>query len=359
MAVGEVPNAAFCNWRRNLAQRTGRYALIVDDLTFRADSQNMKVKTTWQVTGGGWSPKLRAVRVPADKNASTGDFELHSCDVQEAGGGRVVTMAWDGAVKKDQHRLAFYLIGETPAGSPGSVACVRIADNAAALALPQPALAVVGERGQTKGELVVVAADHVFGHAMTGAGMGSPLVSSDVPVEFDWDFAGGVVNVVAEKETTLILSLAASDNLRLDGEPAKAPFEGGACRTRLPAGRHVISGALPAADVGSALSAALEGLLVKGQELRAEAITEAGQTVEPTAAEMPVVLTASVGGKVVKMITIGSDEDGQLAVAVGNTVHLLDSKGEVVRKLQADANIACSAGGASRNYSWPVAWTRR
>ena len=339
VAVGEVPNAAFCNWRRTLSQRTGRYALVVDDLTFRTDSQNMKVKTTWQVTGGGWNPKLRAVRVPAGGNATSGDFELHSCDLQEAGGGRVVTMAWDGPVEKDQHRLAFYLIGQTPADSPGSVACVRIANNAAALALPRPTLAVAGEYGRINGELVVVAADHIFGHAVTEAGIDSPLVLSDVPVELDWDFSSGVVNVVAAKGTTLALSLAPTDELQRNGEPAKAPFAGGICRTHLPAGRHVITGASPATDVSSALSTALEGLLADGRKLRAEALAAAGQTVAPTAAELPAVLTCQVGGKVVEMITTASAEGTLLAVVEDNTIHLLTAQGEEVRKLQTDAKI--------------------
>ena len=46
-AVGEVPGTPFCNWRRSLAQRIGQYALIVDDLTFRTDSRNMCVSTSW------------------------------------------------------------------------------------------------------------------------------------------------------------------------------------------------------------------------------------------------------------------------------------------------------------------------
>ena len=339
LAVGEVPNAAFCSWRRGLLQRTGRYALVVDDLTFRTDSQNMKVKTTWQVTGGGWNPKLRAVCVPAGGGAAKGDFELHACDLQESSGDRVVTMAWEGPVKKDRHRLAFYLIGQAPAKSTGSVACVRIADNAAALALPQPALVVSGEYGQVKGEIVVLAADHIFGHRMTHAGIDSPIVSSDVPVELDWDFSGGLVNVAAEKVTNLALGLAAADKLQLDGEPVQAPFAGGICRICLPVGRHVITGASPAADVGSVLSTALEGLLAKGRELRAAALTAAGQTVEPTAAELPVALTASVGGKIVEMITFPSTEGTQLAVVQGNTIHFLNSQGEETRKLQTDARI--------------------
>ena len=62
IAVGEVPRAAFCNWRRSLLQRTGEYSLIVDALTFRADSENMEVRTLWETVGGSWSQKRNAVR---------------------------------------------------------------------------------------------------------------------------------------------------------------------------------------------------------------------------------------------------------------------------------------------------------
>ena len=56
-ACGQVPDAAFCNWRRTLVQRLGRYALIVDDLTFRSDSANMAVNTVWQPRSGTWLPE--------------------------------------------------------------------------------------------------------------------------------------------------------------------------------------------------------------------------------------------------------------------------------------------------------------
>ena len=52
VAVGEVPDAAYCNWRRTLVQRTGQYALVVDDLTFRTDSDNIEVQLKWQNARG-------------------------------------------------------------------------------------------------------------------------------------------------------------------------------------------------------------------------------------------------------------------------------------------------------------------
>lgn len=332
-AVGEVPGAAFANWRRTLSQRTGRYALVVDDLTFRTDSQNMKVKTTWQVPGGAWDPKEQAVRI------RTAGFELRSCDLQEVRGGRVVTMNWTGAVEKNSHRVAFYLIGQTDPKAASRLACTRVADNAAAMALPEPALGVVGEHGQTQGDLVVLAEDHLHGHALTRAGIEDVLVSSDVPVDLDWDFTSGVANVVAAKPTTLRLSLAAANTLRVDGEPAKARHANGTCSIELAEGRHVLSGASPAAEARGGLAAALERLLAQGQKLRTEALAPAGPRAEPTAPELPVAMTARVGGKVADVITIASPEGTQLGVAEGSTIHLLTPEGKEVRKLETDAAI--------------------
>ena len=332
-AVGEVPNAAFCNWRRTLSQRTGRYALVVDDLTFGADSQNMKIKTTWQVTGGVWDQTKQAVRIPA------AGFELRSCDVQEVRGRGVVTMSWNGAVQKDEHRIAFYLIGQTNSDSPESLACNRVAENAAAIALPEAALAAVGEYGKTNGELVILAEDHLYGHAFLSAGIEEKFAMTDAPVDIDWDFTSGVLNVVAAKQTTLMLGLQSPEKLRMESETAKTRHVNGISIIQLPKGRHVLTGATPAKEAHAGTLAALKRLLAEGQKLRAEALASAGQQADPDAPELPVAMTAQVGGKVADMITVPAADGTQLAVAEGSNIHLLTSEGKEIRKLQTDAKI--------------------
>ncbi len=63
MCVGEVPRAAYCNWRRTLAQRVGRYALVVDELTMRESSDNIQVQTLWEVPSGQWDADLGGIGV--------------------------------------------------------------------------------------------------------------------------------------------------------------------------------------------------------------------------------------------------------------------------------------------------------
>ncbi len=330
-AVGEVPNAAFCNWRRTLSQRTGQYALIVDDLTFRSDSQNMKVATTWQVRGGRWDEKQQAVRLPA------AGIELRSCDVQDVHGRSVVTMNWNGAVNKDEHRIAFYLIGQSDPDSPNSLACNRVADNAAVLALPQAALAVAGEYEKTKGELVILAEDHLYGRALLSAGIEEVFLSSDKPVDIDWDFGGGVMSVVITEETTLTLNLGESKVLQADNKPVW----GGVHKVQLSKGCDgIVTAFSPTlSDVGTALTAALKRLQEEGRKRRTEALATAGQRPELAAAELPVAMTAQVGDKVADMITVPAADGTQLAVAEGSNIHLLTPEGREIRKLQTDARI--------------------
>jgi len=359
VAVGEVPKAAFCNWRRTLCQRTGRYALVADDLTFRTDSRNMKVTTTWHVPGGRWDQKEQAIRMTAGNPAMPVDFELRPCDVQEdrhsclssssqTGMSGPLTMSWSGEINSGGHRIAFYLIGQTPSKSPSALACTRLADNAAAMALPrwtdlksvlQPALGVVGEYGQVKGQLVIIAGDHLYGHALSSAGAGSVLASSDVPVDLDWDFPSGVVHVVAAEPTTLRLGLSTPEKLRMDRRLAKTEQSGGIYSVRLPKGRHTLTGASLSAEARTRLAAALERLLVEGRRLRAEVLAASGPRVKPTATELPVAWTRQVGGSVTDIITVPSANGVQLCVAEGTTIHVLTHEGKELRKLQTDGKI--------------------
>ncbi|MBN2309595.1 MAG: hypothetical protein JXR94_11520, partial [Candidatus Hydrogenedentes bacterium] len=54
VAVGEVPKAAFATWRRSLVQRIGQYAVIVDELESRTDSENFEIQIKWESRHGAW-----------------------------------------------------------------------------------------------------------------------------------------------------------------------------------------------------------------------------------------------------------------------------------------------------------------
>lgn len=338
-AIGEVPKAAFCNWRRMLCHRVGRYALVVDDLAFRADSQNMQVRTSWQTPGGRWDPNQQALRLPAANPAASVDFEIRSSDVQATAGSGIVTMDWRGPVKLGEHRIAFYLIGQTSSKAPGSLACSRLAANAAALALPRPALAVVGEYGKIRGSLVVLGVDHLFGHGLSSAGVDSPLVASDAPVDLDWDFASGALHVDTPQPTTLRLRLAAADKLHVDGAPAEVPNQAAETSLALPAGQHAITGAIPSAAISGELVAHLARQAAAAREARAaRQEVPAGEAAARREA-LPVAFSANLGGGVADMVAAAGPSGIELCVAQGAAIHVLGTDGKPVRRLPTEGNI--------------------
>jgi hypothetical protein len=83
VAVAEVPRLPYGNWRRTVLQRPGSYALYVDDLGFRADSENMKVVTEWNTVGGAWKAGENLIRMQGSVEASlpAGWREFKSLDV--------------------------------------------------------------------------------------------------------------------------------------------------------------------------------------------------------------------------------------------------------------------------------------
>ncbi|MGI5816791.1 MAG: FG-GAP repeat domain-containing protein [Armatimonadota bacterium] len=70
-AVGEVPAAAYCNWRRTLAQRVGEYALVVDELTMTESSENIQVQTLWEAPSGSWDDSRNSIVVTDTPGAHT------------------------------------------------------------------------------------------------------------------------------------------------------------------------------------------------------------------------------------------------------------------------------------------------
>ncbi|MCP4641040.1 MAG: hypothetical protein GY851_11430, partial [bacterium] len=72
VAIGEVPDAAYTNWRRAVVQRIGKHTVIVDSLTPRADSENFEVQILWQAKNGAWKPDgTSRVRLAGGYDAST------------------------------------------------------------------------------------------------------------------------------------------------------------------------------------------------------------------------------------------------------------------------------------------------
>ena len=370
ICVGETPKAAFCNWRRTLAQRTGRYALVVDDLTFRSDSENMEVQFKWENQGGGFrfDAKQNALRRPGAAVLPANVFDRTT-------GSGVITQEWNGTVKKGQHGIFFALIGcsagipaggvgnrggTTPAGMP-ALQCLRLADNAAALALPQRAVAIVGEWEGNKGDLVVLAEDHLFGTGLTQTGKEQGLLLANAPVNVDWDFAAGRMEVVTRGAALLTVAVADAAVVRSDSQIVKGNSSASGYMTLLlREGRTLIEGIKPSdaarRDLAAQLGVWFEQASAKRAKLQKPAAPQ-----QPSAASLTSAFTANVGGAVADMIVIGGSRSPNaigaseaktmpenalgervpplICAAEGNTIHLLGADGQELRQMRTDGKI--------------------
>jgi len=470
-AVGEVPEASFANWRRTIAQRRGRYALVVDDLTWEVGSDNLEVATSWQTRGMRWDGQqqaltievgepapvppgwrlIKAVDCPLQSDPPGTDnlltiapydikllraaepgqwlemaFDLAQpfqgtlhCELlnyadrgrvaieldgrtvverynhqsgsvvparvslgqqQLAGGthrlrvtaidrvegqsrmyigllgvslqpegvadaeqatarwairaadpldvrmaGDIATETWRGAGQAGSHWIGFNLLAPDGAGE-AATACLRLAANAAVVKLPEPAVVSVGRHGSSDGELVVVAADHLFGLHATSAGLTSPVLTASEPVTADWDFATGKLALEAVATTTVRLA-AQPAGLTLDGQPLSPRLAGNLVEFDVPVGSHHIA-ARPAFET------ALDAAVAQGLALRSQALAKAAQP----AADLPALAagwTASVGSNPAAVEVAGD----RIYAAVEKSVQVLDTAGRQIAVWPTDAPV--------------------
>lgn len=340
-AVAEVPNAAFANWRRTLVQRVGRYALVVDELTFPQAGENVEVRLEWQTERGGKRAAdgqidFRAAGAPGGKPAE-GWAELHACDpLRTTGAGRRWTMQWLGEAAKDRRQTFLTLLAMRPADAKRSTQCLRFGPNAAALALPEPAAAFARpHEADLRAELAISAGDHVFALGATRLG---DLAAADEPVDVDWDLDGAVVHVAASARTELRLALAPGARATLDGKalPAGGDRPEAVCFNLAP-GRHVIGGAECLPRERSRLRKELAARLAQAK--MGPRLAAGRGMAEPEAPAWQAGATAKLASAVADMEAVAAEGGPLLAVAEGKQVHLLTLDGREERTLAADGPI--------------------
>ncbi len=357
IAVGEVPNASYCNWRRTLLQRTGQYALIVDDLAFRADGDNTEIQIKWEMSGrvrrsnpapGVLRLKGRAISGQSSKGSSTSKqtrvFDICLSDPAETKThGRVANMRWLGPVKEGRHQIFFSVIAHNPNDAKTNPACIRVADNAAVLALPTPALAVAGKFAGFEGETVVLAQDHLFGKGLKRAGWDGSLISTTEPVNVDWNFATGRMELVAEKATKINMSMTLETNMRPDGERGSFDLkpQNVVYIFDVQPGRHVIEDVRPQPELLEKISVNLESILVRTRKTRVKQAAGLKRQTVIKAPQFQSGFTADVSGRVVDMVTIPAVGGGGniICAAEGKNIHIISSDGKETNTFSADGDI--------------------
>ncbi|MGQ9732931.1 MAG: hypothetical protein ACUVX8_16865, partial [Candidatus Zipacnadales bacterium] len=485
-AVGEVPDAAYCNWRRTLLQRTGRYAVIVDDLAFRTDAANMAVQTLWEPSSASsWDPNDNVLRIQTrgtgslppgwrhyraldsecsgqpsgeeairqlnelgivllratepgnwlqmrfalphphrgevfaellnytdrgviaidldgvrvvpeyDHQASTATtarvslgqhnlsagehvlrltalrrhegndrcyiglagvvtreegaaaskqvsaYHIAPCDLMDtAVRSGVYTMEWCGPVKRGTQRIQFSAIAPCIEEERAPV-CLRLADNVAAMALPEAAVAIAGKFENIEAETAIVSESHLFGRSLTSVAPNAPLLRADKPIDIDWEFSTGVVTVNVPDDTRVSLSFDPQRGTPKldDGPDLRWSNTGMEATTTLPHGRHVLTGVWIPDELREKLVSWLRHQLTTGQHRRTQLLA-ARQTQPPVMLpDLPQAMATQVASEVVDLVAIPQGADTLLAVAEGQTVHLLSMEGVEVGTLQADGPI--------------------
>jgi len=84
VCTARVPNMAFCDWRRRLLQRIGRFTLIVDEITPRETTENLDVDILWEFARGvvrtSPAPGLLRLRVPQAASLPPGWTRIRTLD---------------------------------------------------------------------------------------------------------------------------------------------------------------------------------------------------------------------------------------------------------------------------------------
>ena len=268
--------------------------------------------------------------------------EIHTSDTfVSTVSGNVVTREWNGAARMDQHKMFFSLIGVKPEYAGSDLRCLRIADNAAALALPQRAVVCTGEWEKTKGDLVILAEDHLSGKGVLSAGIDKPLIASDTPVDADWDFKSGVLVAQATKDSRLRVTAGKSGTLRMDGKPLKTTLDAaGIASIDIPEGKHVLEGFQPDAATLASLAAGLQTLAAQAEKNRAKGTTAtAPPTASSSAQPISPAFSATVGGSVADLITFTDGKARFIAAAAEKSVYLFDDSGKLQREMKTDGSI--------------------
>lgn len=336
-AAGYVPNLAFVKWTRSLALRKGHYVLIADQLNFRTNSDNILVKTTWEMPGASWDPEKNLVKIQPRETSQVA-YELRSSEAMEVMSGKVTTMSWRGSVQKGQNHVFFHLLGQSTPGSNKGLACQKLSDNAAALALPEAAIAVAGTYKNIEGDLVLLSEKTLYGHALRAARLSRPLLLASSPIEVDWDFKSGKLEIVNQHQVTVSLALTSSE-LVVNGKLVTGKLSNGLYTFNLLAGDHKITHALPSAELLRICDTQLPALLAQTDQSQKQQKVQITKQSGTAVLTFTPVMKAKIGGKPIPGIVIPSVKGDILGIATGNTVTIINQEGKEVRKLTTPGEI--------------------
>jgi len=254
--------------------------------------------------------------------------------IGSAASDKMISAVWTGALKEGEEKLFFSLI--TPKAAAGKAGnCVRLAPNAAALALGDgPAVAVSGEYGGTKADIAVLGSGHLVACGATRCG---GFFSSSEPIDVDWDFATGDLAIKCARKSAATFAL---ENARVDfrGRGAVTLERAGEdFKLLLEKGAYTLKNAKPRASLVATNRRQCLDAFAKASAERDRAPVVELNAVEVSAPELQIEWRAQVGGFPYDVEVFQSGGQTIVAVAEDTNIFLFDSKGKLIRKLTADS----------------------
>ncbi len=312
VAIGEVPDMPYTGWRRALLHRQGRHSVVIDELTPRIDTENLEVQLLWETRGGNWladpeRPNQMRLDRPLDAPTPRVPAVCTASDVDILRDGSQATMQYFGPARAGEKQYFFSLVTGIPAETNPEVACLRLADNAAMLLEPGPALVTAGAYAGIEAEFAVMSTDHFYGKAVTRLALPeqTPFFKSDEPMDIDWDFVRG--------KMTLIFSARPGEEPQI--RPAPLPQQ-----------------------TPSALHAWLAALLEQARA-RSARVAESAHHEETTLDALPVTVTKTGDDAIVALAAVPEPESVRLYAGEGQTIHALNLNGEMLASFAADGPI--------------------
>jgi len=335
--VAQVPDLPFVDWRRSLTLRKGRYALIVDDLRFRSDNENILAEFTWEMPGATRMPSNNGVKIqPTEKPGST--YALHSSELLQVQDGKTTTMQWQGAGRKGERKIFFHLLGEDSSSATNELASLALTPNAAVVALPEAGIVALGNHEGLSGDLVILTEKSLYGHALTAAGLSEPLFNASVPVSIDWDFINGNISINSSEPVTLTFALAAPGVMSIRNKAFRGKPVDGRYTFELPAGRQDLTRAFPSPEIQERLSKELKHALQQAHASRKDKSAVLPVASASGAAVIPV-MKGRLDGRPTASVIIPSKQGDLLGIASGKNVSMLNAAGREVRRFSTTGEV--------------------
>jgi hypothetical protein len=330
----DVVRAGAARWRRTVLLRDSRFALIVDRVTFTDSSENGEVSILWQGPGD-WSalPGEGAIQTRYQDSI----YDIRACDDLEMTvsenrwGTSRGRMIWRGAVDNGSPATFFSLIAES--GESSVVSCRRLDDHTALLHLPSLSLVTAGGCDGIVGELVLISQNHLFGKATRVVNLDAVLLQADLPVQVDWDFKNGVLELEAENDMEICFDVMNQNDLMVDGSPVgNGRTENELVSLQIPSGKHEIRGAIPSPLALKALGEYLQ----RQQKVVPESAKQ--QQTPPITKRQPSG-TVNVGEPIVAMVAVPEIGRGTIYTAAGERVHVWTPSSGQLQVLPADSAV--------------------